>query len=804
MQFKFLPLLVLVLCAFSVGNVAQSDNGLGNNDELSTAILRPKYRPNRLKVEEAVNYDKSMVTLSSAKMNELNLFQADYVLLKGKRHKKTVCVVQSDDNCQNDVIRMNRSVRENLHLQLGDIATIQAIPKLRYCNQVEMLPIDDTVKDLVNNIFEAHLIPYFLDVFHPIHCGNTVSVRKGMRTVQFKVLATDPSPYCIVAENTSLHIEHDPITRESIEGHLNDIGYEDIGGYRKQLAQIKEMVELPLRHPSLFKQIGVRPPRGVLMYGPPGTGKTSIARAVANEAGAFFIMINGPKIMSVMPHESESQLRKAFESAEKHAPAVIFIDELDAIAPKRGKSRGEVERRIVSQLLTLMDGLKKSANVIVMAATNRPNSIDKVLRRFCRFDREIDIGIPDATGRLEILQIHTKNMLLADDVDLKKIAAETHGYVGADLVSICTEAGSQQIHEKMDLIDLDDDEIDAEVLNSLAVRMNDFRFAIGKFTPPSFRETVVEIPSISFKDIGGLESIKKELREMIQYPLQYPEKFRKFGMNPLHGVLLYGPPGCGKTMLAKAIANECDAKFISTKGSELLSMGFGESEANVREIFDKARAAAPCVLFLDELESIAKSRHDGSGSEAADRVINQILTEMDRLGGNKNVFVIGATNRPEILDAAMLRPGRLDQILYITLPDEKSRLEILKANLRKTPLAMDIDLAYMAEATFGFTGTDLTDICQHAVKLAIRESIEAEKAHINMKDEDPVPELTRTHFEEAVNFARKSVSLNDLQKYELFAARLKHGGGVARVFHFPINNKSHEQSRFGDDDVLYN
>lgn len=532
------------------------------------------------------------------------------------------------------------------------------------------------------------------------------------------------------------------------------MGYDDIGGCRKQLAQIKEMVELPLRHPSLFKAIGVKPPRGILMYGPPGTGKTLIARAVANETGAFFFLINGPEIMSKLAGESESNLRKAFEEAEKNSPAIIFIDEIDAIAPKRDKTHGEVERRIVSQLLTLMDGMKKSSHLIVMAATNRPNSIDPALRRFGRFDREIDIGIPDATGRLEVLRIHTKNMKLHEDVDLEQIAAETHGHVGADLASLCSEAALQQIREKMDLIDLEDDKIDAEVLASLAVTMENFRYAMTKSSPSALRETVVEVPNTTWSDIGGLESVKKELQELVQYPVEHPDKFLKFGMQPSRGVLFYGPPGCGefwktslfhleydfvfvfavriphigKTLLAKAIANECQANFISVKGPELLTMWFGESEANVRDIFDKARSAAPCVLFFDELDSIAKARggNVGDAGGAADRVINQILTEMDGMGAKKNVFIIGATNRPDIIDPAILRPGRLDQLIYIPLPDDKSREAILKANLRKSPLAKDVDLTYIAKVTQGFSGADLTEICQRACKLAIRQAIEAE------------------------------------------------------------------------------
>jgi len=432
-------------------------------------------------------------------------------------------------------------------------------------------------------------------------------VRGGMRSVEFKVVETDPSPYAIVAPDTEIFCEGEPIRRED-EERLDDVGYDDVGGVRKQMAQIRELVELPLRHPQLFKTIGVKPPKGILLYGPPGSGKTLIARAVANETGAFFFLINGPEIMSKLAGESESNLRKAFEEAEKNAPSIIFIDEIDSIAPKRDKTQGEVERRIVSQLLTLMDGLKSRAHVVVMGATNRPNSIDAALRRFGRFDREIDIGVPDEVGRLEVVRIHTKNMKLHEGVDLEAIAKDTHGYVGADLAALCTEAALQCIREKMDVIDLEDDEIDAEILASMAVTNDHFKTALGVSNPSALRETVVEVPNVTWDDVGGLEGVKRELQEVVQYPVEHPEKFEKFGMSPSKGVLFYGPPGCGKTLLAKAIANECQANFISVKGPELLTMWFGESEANVREIFDKARGSAPCVLFFDELDSIANQR----------------------------------------------------------------------------------------------------------------------------------------------------------------------------------------------------
>lgn len=751
-------------------------------------------------MEEAINDDNSIITLSQAKMDELQLFRADSVIVKGKKRKETVCVVLSDDTCANEKIRMNRVIRNNLRVKIGDIVSIQPCPDIKYGKSITVLPIDDTVEGLTGNLYEAFLKPYFLESYRPVRKGD-IFVCRNMRAVEFKVIETDPSPYCVVVPDTIIRCDGEPVKREDEESSLNEVGYDDIGGVRKQLAQIKEMVELPLRHPQLFKTIGVKPPRGILLFGPPGTGKTLIARAVANETGAFFFLINGPEIMSKLAGESESNLRKAFETAEKNAPSIIFIDELDSIAPKREKTHGEVERRIVSQLLTLMDGLKQRSHVVIMAATNRPNSIDPALRRFGRFDREVDIGIPDAIGRLEILRIHTKNMKLNDDVDLEKIGNETHGYVGADLASLCSEAALQQIREKMDLIDLEEDNIDAEVLNSLAVTQENFKWALGQSNPSALRETVVEVPNVTWEDIGGLENVKRELQELVQYPVEHPEKFLKFGMTPSRGVLFYGPPGCGKTLLAKAIANECQANFISIKGPELLTMWFGESEANVREVFDKARQAAPCVLFFDELDSIAKSRggSGGDGGGASDRVINQVLTEMDGMGAKKNVFIIGATNRPDIIDPAVLRPGRLDQLIYIPLPDEKSRINILKAALRKSPISKDVDVNFLAKMTHGFSGADLTEICQRACKLAIRESIEkdinrererkangmTEEMETEADFEDLVPEITRGHFEEAMKFARRSVSDNDIRKYEMFSQTLQQSRGFGTNFRFP-------------------
>ncbi|KAF5837146.1 putative transitional endoplasmic reticulum ATPase [Dunaliella salina] len=605
--------------------------------DYSTAIMERKKSPNRLVVEDAVNDDNSVVALHPNTMERLQLFRGDTVMLKGKKRKDTVCIVLTDDTVDESRIRMNKVVRKNLRVRLGDVVSVLQCSDVKYGKRIHVLPIDDTIEGITGNLFDAYLKPYFLEAYRPVR-------------------------------------------------------------------------------------------KGILLYGPPGSGKTLIARAVANETGAFFVIVNGPEIMSKLAGESESNLRKVFQEAEKNAPSIIFIDEVDSIAPKREKTQGEVERRIVSQLLTLMDGLKSRAHVIVMAATNRPNSIDAALRRFGRFDREIDIGVPDEIGRLEVMRIHTKNMKLDEDVNLESIARDTHGFVGADLAALTTEAALQCIREKMDVIDLEDEEIDAEVLNSMAVTQDHFKTALGMSNPSALRETVVEVPNVTWEDIGGLEHVKRELQELIQYPVEHPEKFEKFGMSPSKGVLFYGPPGCGKTLLAKAIANECQSNFISVKGPELLTMWFGESESNVREIFDKARGSAPCVLFFDELDSIAVQRGSGGGDAggAADRVLNQLLTEMDGMNSKKTVFIIGATNRPDIIDPALLRPGRLDQLIYIPLPDEGSRLNRRKA---ENPDAMEDD------------------------------------------DVDEVPCITKAHFEEAMKYARRSVSDADIRKYQIWSLR---------------------------------
>jgi len=757
-----------------------------------------KRAPNRLIADDVTEVvqgdgDNSCVLLSFAKMEELELFRGDSVLIKGKKRKETVCIAIANEGTEDTKIRMNKVIRKNLRVKLGDIVSLHNAGEVKYGDKIHVLPFGDTVEGLSGNLFDTYLRPYFQESYRPVKKGDCFLVRGGFRPVEFKVMEVevkdDPDEdVCIVAPETVIHCDGDPISREDEEG-ADEVGYDDLGGCGKALMLMREMIELPLRHPQIFRNLGVKPPKGVLLHGPPGTGKTLLAKAVANETGAFFFLINGPEIMSKMAGDSEANLRRAFEEAEKNAPAIIFIDEIDSIAPKRDKTNGELERRIVSMLLTLMDGLKGRGQIVVIGATNRVNTIDPALRRFGRFDREIEMGVPDATGRLEIMHIHTKNMKLNEEVDLEKVAEATHGFVGADLAQLCTEAALNCIREQLQFIDIEEETIDADILDAMAVQQLHFDDAMQLVTPSTLRETTVSVPNTKWTDIGGYEQTKKDLIEMIQYPIEYPEIYAKYGQSPSRGALLWGPPGNGKTMMAKAIASECAANFISVKGPELLTMWFGESEANVRDVFDKARSAAPCVLFFDELDAIARSRGGGGGDAggAGDRVMNQLLTEMDGINPTKQIFFIGATNRPDIIDPALKRPGRLDQMIFIDIPDFPARVAVFKAHMRKSPVDPSVDFEFLAEQTQGYSGADIAGVCKVAAKIAIRMTINSQVQRMKKKEqrrkaaeeageefdededdeeeEDPVPMITMEMLRMALNDSSRSIGAAEYQKY---------------------------------------
>ncbi len=522
----------------------------------------------------------------------------------------------------------------------------------------------------------------------------------------------------VMGDRTKVKINSKPVSAD-----VPRVSYDDVGGLGDAVRQVREMIELPLKHPELFKRLGVEAPKGVLLHGPPGTGKTMLAKAVAGETSSNFITIGGPEIVSKFYGESEGKLREIFKDAEENAPSIIFIDEIDSIAPKRENSQGEEERRIVAQLLSLMDGLKARGRVVVIGATNRPNSIDEALRRPGRFDREIEIGVPDRHGRLEILQIHTRGMPLDGDVDLKLLADKTHGYVGADLAALCREAAMASLRRMLPDINSEDDTIPTEVLNSINVKMADFTEAMKGLQPSAMREVLVEKPNVKWDDIGALEDVKMQLREAVEWPLKYGKVFAHMNARPPKGILLYGPPGTGKTMLAKAVATESEANFISVKGPEFLNKYVGESEKAVRETFHKARQASPCVVFMDEIDSVAPKRGGGDDSQVTERVVSQILTELDGLEPMNDVVVIAATNRPDIIDPALMRPGRFDKAILVSAPDESARKSILEIQLKDKPLEDDVDLGALAKEAEGCTGADLSAICNEAVMTAVRRLV---------------------------------------------------------------------------------
>ena len=575
----------------------------------------------------------------------------------------------------------------------------------------------------------------------------------GIQQIKFVVANTNPNQAVVITENTEVQLSNKAVEISDDNKNI-EVTYEDIGGLTEEVKKIREMVELPLKHPEIFERLGVEPPKGVLLHGPPGTGKTLLAKAVASETESNFILLNGPEIMSKFYGESEKKVREIFDEAEKNAPSIIFIDEIDAIAPKREDVQGEVERRVVSQLLTMMDGLKARGKVVVIGATNRPNSIDPALRRPGRFDREVEISVPDKSGRLAILKIHSRNMPLDKTVDLDKIASVTHGFVGADLSALTKEAAMVVLRKIIPKIPTKDGEsIPEEVLKELRISDKEFEEALKVVRPSAMREVLVETPNIKWSDVGGLDKVKQELKEAVEWPLKNPEAFKRMGIRPPKGLLLYGPPGTGKTLLAKAVAKESEANFIQVKGPSLLSMWVGESEKGVRKIFERARQVAPCIIFFDEVDSLAGRRGMDSGSKVADHVLNQILAEMDGVEESSDIVVIGATNRPDMMDPAILRPGRFDRILLVGPTDKKGRLDILKIHTKNMPLAKDVDINEIAEKTEGYVGSDLEAVAREAAMLALRKNIDAKT-------------VTAENFEEAMAKVKASVTKGDIEKYK--------------------------------------
>ncbi len=771
--------------------------------------------------------------LSAKKAKELGVSDGEVVAIIGRR--RTACygrVSVQKKKVASSKCKVSENLAKTLRLRKGDTVKVVALTddsasdgahsgelslvdsdSAPVVESVTLSPIDDSLASLEaleggdtisdEDINERFVAPYFEESGGLLKSGQVLMLKdENGRKLEFLVTVMIKGAESDASEEASeddaaageLTGETVAVVGGSTARPVVGAGYDSVGGHEKTTKLMRELVELPLRFPELWTTTGVPTPKGVLLHGPPGSGKTLIANALVEETGAHVVVINGPEIMARKGGESEANLRQAFEEAVEKAPSIIFMDELDSIAPKRDEAQGETEKRVVSQLLTLMDSLKSDSNVMVIAATNRPNVIESALRRPGRFDRELEIAMPDEDGRHEILKIKTKDMQLDVDVDLFQIARDTHGYVGADLQQVTLEAALQCIRSNIANLDIEsDDPIPDEELDCLKVTNEHFVHALSMCDPSTLRDNKVEVPDVKWADIGGLEQTKRELQEMVRYPIEHRHLFERFGMQASRGVLFYGPPGCGKTLMAKAIANECGANFISVKGPELLNMWFGGSEANVRNLFDKARAASPCILFFDEMDSIARARGSGGSgsSDTSDRVINQILSEIDGMGSGKTLFIIGATNRPDILDPGIMRPGRLDQLIYIPLPDRESRISIFKANLRKSPIGDDIGIEQLADATEGFSGADITEICQRAAKNAIRDCITAdierqkrvEAGELTQEEADalpdPVPAITKAHFEASMSKARRSVGPEIIAQYDEFTEKQKASWGAS-------------------------
>ena len=703
-----------------------------------------------LKVAEALQNDvgRGLVRIDSKARKELDVSTGDIVELKGKRSTAALVWQAHPQDEGLNIIRMDGYLRQNTGAGLGDKLVVRKA-ELKEAKKVVLAPTQPMKYSPGFDQFVKKKM-----VGRALNRGDTIFI--GVFGTSFPLVAAvvQPAGIVIINESTELVLKEAP---EKEGAQVQTLSYEDVGGLKEEVQKIREMVELPLRHPELFERLGIEAPKGVLIYGPPGTGKTLLARAVASESEANFVHIGGPELVSKFVGESEEKMRQIFKDAQENAPSIIFMDEIDAIAPKREEVTGEVERRMVSQLLTLLDGLKARGQVIVIGATNRPNSIDPALRRPGRFDREIELGVPDRPARKEILQIHARSMPLADDVNIDELAAITHGYTGADISSLTKEAAMKVLRRILPKIDLEQD-IPVEILDNLKVTREDFFNALREVRPSALREVFIERPNVHWADIGGLESVKKELKEAVELPLKNPEVFIRMGIRPVKGILLVGLPGTGKTMFAKAVATETEANFISVKGPEVLSKWVGESEKAIRETFRKARMATPCVIFIDEIDSIAPRRSGGDdGSRVAERVVDTLLTEMDGLTGLKNVVVIAATNRPDILDPALMRGGRFDRVIDIPAPDEKARLEILKIHTKGMPLAKGVDIDGIAKKTEGYTGADLENICREAGMTAIRRNVDAKE--IVEKDFDTAlslikPSVTKKYDDMITKFAK--------------------------------------------------
>jgi transitional endoplasmic reticulum ATPase len=743
------------------------DNTTNNNKNTSRAT-RDTPKAISLKVAEAEQRDvgRKIARVDPQVVEQLNITSGDALELTSLGKKTTVLSwpARSVDRGKG-LIRVDGYTRNKLDVGIND--------------QIEVKRVES--KDAKNITFapteplrivgaEEYLTEYLNGQL--MAKGDTIPINVMGQRIDLVVISTNPSGPVIVNDSTKITVSEESAKAQQVsrEGGAPSITYEDIGGLGDAVGRVREMIELPLRHPELFKRLGVEAPKGVLLHGPPGTGKTLLAKAVANETNANFYTIGGPEIMSKFYGESEEKLRNVFQQAEKNAPSIIFIDELDSIAPKREEVSGEVERRIVAQLLSLMDGMSSRGKVVVIGATNRVNAIDPALRRPGRFDREIEIGVPDRNGRLEILQIHTRGMPLAKDVNLDKLADISHGFVGADLQALAKEAAIRALRRVLPEIDLSSESIPAETLRKIIVTMQDFTDVIKEMEPSAMREVFVEVPDVRWEDIGGLSSIKQELQEAVEWPLKYQAVFTYADAMPPKGILLYGPPGTGKTLMAKAAANESEANFISIKGPELLSKWVGESEKGVREVFRKARQAAPCIIFFDEIDAIAPRRGGGfSGdSHVTERLISQLLTELDGLEILTNVVVIGATNRPDIIDAALLRPGRFDRLLYVPSPDRNSRIQIIKIHTKKKPLADDVDIEKLADHTDRYTGADIASLSSAAVMLALREHISKYKDPKEADSHTQELKIHMKHFEDAIKKIRP-LSTQELNMYKEIA-----------------------------------